>query len=195
MPVKQQLQESDVPSESRTPAPKAVDVPSETSTPAPKAVELPAIYSRPVEDESSDLAARKVQEDDEPPAVTISVRSEAQFADANSRAANASIEAAYQKVQECDIPSAVTLPSRRDAKPPVGNYVTVKENSDQSFEIVQEDDAPPAVSASGHKEENSESAGFECDDPGEAGATNLLAMWKNRDEKNTLVIGRKRQGT
>jgi hypothetical protein len=39
------------------------------------------------------------------------------------------------------------------------------------------------------REEKSESANFKFDYPGEAGATNLLAMWKKRDEKNTLVVG------
>jgi hypothetical protein len=165
------------------------DAPSVINTPAPKAVELPSIYSSPVGDERSDLAVRKVQEDDVPPGFTISVRKEATFADADSRAANASIEVAGNKVQEHDVPPAVTIPVRRDAKPPVSDFKPVRKESDDLSFRIEECEAPPAISATVPREEKSESANFEFDDPGEARATNLLAMWKSRDEKNTLVIG------
>jgi hypothetical protein len=164
------------------------DAPSVINTPAPKAVELPSIYSSPVGDERSDLATRKVQEYNVPSGFTISVRKEAKFADADSRAANASIEVAGNKVQEHDVPPAVTIPVRRDAKPSVSDFKQVKESDDLSFQI-EECDAPPEMTAPMTREDKSESANFEFDDPGEAKATNLLAMWKSRDEKNTLVIG------
>jgi hypothetical protein len=161
------------------------DAPSVINTPAPQAVELPAISSSPMEDdtERSDLAARKAEEYDVPPGFTISVRKEAKFADADSRAANASIEVAGNKVAEYDVPPAVTIPVRRDAKPPAGDFKPVKESSFRSFPKLQEYDAPEP------REEKKESSNFEFDDPGETGGANLLAMWKNRDEKNTLVIG------
>jgi hypothetical protein len=109
------------------------DAPPETNTRALKAVELPAIYSSPVEDECSDLAVREVQENDVPSSFTISLRKEAEFADADSRAANASIEVAGNKVEEHDLPPAVTIPVRRDAKSPVSNFKPVKESDDLSF--------------------------------------------------------------
>lgn len=152
----------------------------------------PAIYSSPVEDERSDSAARKVQEYDVPSGFTISVRKDAKFADADSRAANGSIEVASNKVQENDVPPAVTILVRKDTKPPVVDFKPVKESSDLSFYEEQEYDAP-TVSAPVPKEEKNESANCEFDDPGEAKATNLLAMWKKRDEKNTLVIGRSKR--
>jgi hypothetical protein len=165
------------------------DALSVVKTPAPKAVELPAIYSSLVEDERSDLVTLKLQESDVPQGFTIPLRREA---DVDSRAANASVEVAGNKVEEYDVPPAVTIPVRRDAKPPVGDLKPVKESDDLSFHI-QECDAPPAISAPVPRQAKSESTIFEFDDPGEAGATNLLAMWKNRDEKNTLVIGRSKR--
>jgi hypothetical protein len=57
---------------------------------AEKAIRAPAIYSSPVEDECSDLAVgRGTGENDVPYSFTISF--EAEFADADSRAANARV--------------------------------------------------------------------------------------------------------